>query len=95
MKTILVVDDERNIVDLVRLYLEKEGFRVIDAADGEEALALHDLHDPDLVILDLMLPKRDGFEVCREIRRRGETPVLMLTDLPFPLTCTQADSWFS
>jgi DNA-binding response OmpR family regulator len=79
VKTILVVDDERHIVDLVRLYLEKEGFGVVSAADGDEALALHARHDPDLVILDLMLPKRDGFEVCREIRRRGETPVLMLT----------------
>ena len=79
MKTILVVDDERNIVDLLRLYLEKEGFGVVAAADGDEALVLHARHDPDLVILDLMLPKKDGFEVCREIRRRGETPVLMLT----------------
>jgi two-component system, OmpR family, alkaline phosphatase synthesis response regulator PhoP len=79
MKTVLVVDDERHIVDLVRLYLEKEGFGVIPASNGEEALALHDRHDPDLVILDLMLPKVDGFEVCREIRRRGDTPILMLT----------------
>jgi two-component system alkaline phosphatase synthesis response regulator PhoP len=79
VKTILVVDDERNIVDLVRLYLEKEGYAVVTAADGDEALALHARHDPDLVILDLMLPKRDGFEVCREIRRRGETPIIMLT----------------
>jgi len=79
MKTILVVDDERNIVDLVRLYLEKEGFAVIAAADGEQALVLHQRHEPDLVILDLMLPKRDGFEVCREIRKRGDTPVIMLT----------------
>ena len=79
MKTILVVDDERNIVDLVRLYLEKDGFAVIAAADGEEALLLHRRHEPDLVILDLMLPVIDGLEVCREIRRRGETPVLMLT----------------
>jgi len=79
VKTILVVDDERNIVELVRLYLEKEGFGVLWAADGESALAMHARHDPDLVILDLMLPKVDGFEVCREIRRRGETPVVMLT----------------
>jgi DNA-binding response OmpR family regulator len=79
VKTILVVDDERNIVDLLRLYLEKEGYGVIQAGDGEEALALHARHDPDLVILDLMLPKRDGLEVTREIRRRGETPILMLT----------------
>jgi len=79
MKTILVVDDERHIVDLVRLYLEKEGLAVVTAADGEEALARHARHDPDLVILDLMLPKIDGLSVCREIRRRGDTPVLMLT----------------
>ena len=79
MKTILVVDDEPNIVDLVRLYLEKDGFAVIAAGDGEEALLLHGRHDPDLVILDLMLPRIDGLEVCREIRRRGDTPVLMLT----------------
>jgi two-component system alkaline phosphatase synthesis response regulator PhoP len=79
MKTILVVDDERHIVDLVRLYLEKEGYGVIPASNGEEALALHDRHDPDLVVLDLMLPRIDGFEVCREIRRRGDTPILMLT----------------
>ena len=79
MKTILVVDDERNIVDLLRLYLEKEGFRVVAGNDGEEALALHLRHQPDLVVLDLMLPKLDGLEVCREIRRRGDTPILMLT----------------
>jgi len=79
MKTILVVDDERNIVELLRLYLEKEGWTVIAAGDGEEALALHARHDPDLVILDLMLPKLDGFEVCRELRRRGDVPIVMLT----------------
>ena len=79
MKRILVVDDEPNIVELLRLYLEKEGFAVVAARDGEEALALHARHDPDLVVLDLMLPKRDGFEVCRELRRRGDTPILMLT----------------
>ena len=79
MKTILVVDDERNIVELVRLYLEKDGYAVVSAATGDEALAMHARHDPDLVILDLMLPGKDGYDVCREIRRRGETPVLMLT----------------
>ena len=79
MKTILIVDDERNIVDLLRLYLEKEGFAVITAPDGEQGLALHARHDPDLIVLDLMLPKVDGFEVCRELRRRGDTPVLILT----------------
>ena len=79
VKTILVVDDERNIVDLVRLYLEQAGYNVIDARDGQEALDQHDRVDPDLVVLDLMLPKLDGIEVTREIRRRGETPILMLT----------------
>jgi DNA-binding response OmpR family regulator len=79
MKTILVIDDERNIVELLRLYLEKEGWLVVTAADGEAGLELHRRHDPDLVILDLMLPRIDGLEVCREIRRRGDTPVVMLT----------------
>jgi len=79
MKTILVVDDERNIVELVRLYLEKEGFNVVAASDGEQALAQYERSDPDLVVLDLMLPKMDGFEVCRELRRRGDVPILMLT----------------
>jgi two-component system response regulator MtrA len=79
MKTVLVVDDERHIVDLVRLYLEKEGYAVIPASNGEEALALHDRHDPDMVILDLMLPRVDGFEVCREIRRESRVPIIMLT----------------
>jgi two-component system, OmpR family, alkaline phosphatase synthesis response regulator PhoP len=79
VRTLLVVDDERNIVELVRLYLEKDGFAVLSAADGEEALAIHARSDPDLVILDLMLPRIDGLEVCREIRRRGTTPILMLT----------------
>jgi two-component system alkaline phosphatase synthesis response regulator PhoP len=79
MKSVLIVDDERNIVELVRLYLEKEGFNVVSAADGEQALVQYERTDPDLVILDLMLPKLDGFEVCRELRRRGDVPILMLT----------------
>jgi DNA-binding response OmpR family regulator len=79
VKTILVVDDERNIVDLVRLYLEQAGYAVVHARDGGEALRQHERVDPDLVVLDLMLPVMDGLEVTRELRRRGETPVLMLT----------------
>ena len=79
MKTVLVVDDERHIVDLIRLYLEREGLAVLSADNGDDALAMEARHGPDLVILDLMLPGRDGFEVCRELRRRGDTPILILT----------------
>jgi DNA-binding response OmpR family regulator len=79
VKTILVVDDEGNIVELVRLYLETEGYAVVTANDGEKALDMFEHHDPDLVVLDLMLPKVDGFEVCRELRRRSDVPILMLT----------------
>jgi DNA-binding response OmpR family regulator len=79
VKTILIVDDERNILELVRLYLEQAGYAVVEARDGQEALDQHDRVDPDLVVLDLMMPKMDGTEVTREIRRRGATPILMLT----------------
>jgi two-component system alkaline phosphatase synthesis response regulator PhoP len=79
MKTILVVDDAPNIVELLRLYLEGAGFTTLVANDGPTALELHRVHRPDLVILDLMLPGMDGFEVCRAIRRESDTPVLMLT----------------
>jgi DNA-binding response OmpR family regulator len=79
MKTVLVVDDERNIVELVRLYLEKEGFAVVTASDGEQALTQFDRHSPSLVVLDVMLPRMDGFEVCRQLRRRSDVPILMLT----------------
>ncbi len=79
VKTILVVDDERNIIELVRLYLEQAGYRVVEARDGQAAVDQHDRVDPDLIVLDLMLPGMDGMEVTREVRRRGETPILMLT----------------
>lgn len=79
MKTILVVDDAPNIVELLRLYLEGAGYSTIVATDGPSAIELHRKHRPDLVILDVMLPGMDGFEVCRAIRREADTPVLMLT----------------
>jgi DNA-binding response OmpR family regulator len=79
MKTILVVDDAPNIVELLRLYLEGAGYATLVATDGPTAVELHRRHRPDLVILDLMLPGMDGFEVCRAIRHDAETPVLMLT----------------
>jgi len=79
MKTILLVDDAPNIVELLRLYLEGAGYATVVATDGPTAVELHRKHRPDLVILDLMLPGMDGFEVCRAIRREADTPVLMLT----------------
>src|SRR5450759_655478 len=66
---ILVVDDEKKIVDLVRTYLERDGYLVVEANDGRLALEAFQRESPDLVILDVMLPGMDGFEVCREIRR--------------------------
>jgi len=79
MKTVLVVDDAPNIVELLRLYLEQAGYATIAAADGPTAIELHRRHRPDLVLLDVMLPGLDGFEVCRAIRREADTPILMLT----------------
>ena len=79
MKTILVVDDAPHIVELVRLYLEGAGYATIVATDGPSAVELHRRHHPDLVLLDVMLPGMDGFEVCRAIRREADTPVIMLT----------------
>ena len=78
-ETILVVDDEKNIVELVRLYLEKEGYSVQSAADGEMALIHAAALQPALIILDLMLPKMDGWEVCRRLRAHLQVPIIMLT----------------
>jgi DNA-binding response OmpR family regulator len=77
--TILVVDDEEAIAEAVRARLQSEGYRVVVAYDGPQAIDVHTAERPDLVVLDLMLPGMDGFEVCREIQREGWTPVLMLT----------------
>lgn len=76
---ILVVDDEKKIVALVRAYLERDGYEVAEAFDGVQALEVFRGEKPDLVVLDLMLPEIDGLEVCREIRRSSEVPVIMLT----------------
>lgn len=78
---ILVVDDEPKIVRLARDYLEKNGFRVVTAADGQSALTTARREKPDLVILDLMLPNIDGREVCRILRRESDIPIIMLTAL--------------
>jgi len=79
VSTVLIVDDEASIVELARLYLERDGFRVETASTGPEGIRAVIERRPDLVILDVMLPGLDGFGVCREIRRQGDTPILMLT----------------
>ncbi len=76
---ILVIEDEANIVQVIRLYLEQAGYTVVIASDGIAGLELHAREQPDLVILDLMLPVLDGMEVCRRIRAWASTPILMLT----------------
>jgi DNA-binding response OmpR family regulator len=79
MTTILVVDDEPNILELARLYLEKEGYRVEGVGNGNDALSKLTTSKPSLIVLDLMLPDIDGFDVCREIRKKSDVPILMLT----------------
>lgn len=76
---ILIVDDDVNICELLRLYLEKEGYETIVANDGKTAVDLASQHSPDLILLDIMLPQLDGWQVCREIRKFSETPIIMIT----------------
>lgn len=76
---VLVIDDDTNICELLRLYLEKEGFSVISVNDGETALTTFKSEEPDIVLLDIMLPKLDGWQVCREIRKFSDTPIIMLS----------------
>ncbi len=78
-QNVLVVDDDENLVELITLYLQREGYGVLQAHDGTEAVRLHSEHRPDLVILDIMLPEMDGWDVCKALRQEGETPVIMLT----------------
>ncbi len=78
-KTVLVVEDDSNIAELLRLYLEKEGYRVLAAADGNKGVELFRTSSPDLVLLDLMLPGLDGWGVCRAIRQSSPVPIIMLT----------------
>ncbi len=80
MATILVVDDEQHIVELARLYLSNDGYTVLSASDGQQALEMTHTHNPDLIVLDIMLPKVDGWEVCRRLRQDGNNvPIIMLT----------------
>lgn len=76
---ILVVDDDQNICELLRLYIEKEGFEVVIANDGRKALEMFEQENPDLIMLDIMLPELDGWQVCREIRKKSQCPIIMLT----------------
>ncbi len=79
MGKILVVDDDINICELLRLYIEKEGYEVVIANDGGKAVQIFKDENPDLVMLDIMLPVLDGWQVCREIRKTSQCPIIMLT----------------
>ena len=79
MGKVLVADDDKNICELLRLYLVKEGFQVVLAGDGEEALARFSAENPDIILLDVMMPRLDGWQVCREIRKKSECPIIMIT----------------
>jgi DNA-binding response OmpR family regulator len=76
---VLIVEDDKKTASLVALYLEREGFQTVAAYDGQEAIELAERHEPIFVILDLMLPVVDGWEVCRQIRQSSDVPILMLT----------------
>ena len=79
MGKILVADDDQNIAELLRLYLEKEGYTVVLAADGEQAIERFNAENPDIVLLDIMMPKLDGWQVCRDIRKKSNCPIIMVT----------------
>ena len=76
---VLVIDDDKNTCELLRLYLEKEGYNVMISYDGEEAVVKFNALKPDIVLLDIMLPTLDGWQVCREIRKKSNVPILMIT----------------
>jgi len=78
-KKVLIVDDEKNIVDIIAFNLKKEGFQVIKAGDGEEGLKKTFEQQPDIILLDIMMPKMDGYETCKKIREKLQTPIIMLT----------------
>ena len=76
---ILIADDDRNICELLKIYLEKESYTVVLAGDGEEALEKFDREEPDIILLDVMMPRLDGWQVCRELRKKSECPIIMIT----------------
>jgi DNA-binding response OmpR family regulator len=91
--TVLVVDDEPIVREVVVKYLEREGFRTLEAADGDRARELLERDSPGLVVLDVMLPGTDGLELCRWIRSRSDLPVIMLTARAKKPTGSSASSW--
>ena len=76
---ILVIDDDVNICEMLRLYLENEGYEIKTANDGAEGVSFFKMYEPDLVLLDIMLPRKDGWQVCREIREISSKPIIMIT----------------
>ena len=76
---IMIVDDDANICELLRIYLEKDGFSTVTSTDGEQAIAYAQRYNPDLILLDIMMPRLDGWQVCREIRKTSSVPIIMLT----------------
>ena len=76
---LLIVDDDPNICDMLKLYFENEGYKIRTANDGVEGVQAFKMYDPDLVLLDIMMPKKDGWQVCREIREMSPKPVIMIT----------------
>lgn len=79
MQYILIADDNEDITDILSAYAEKEGFTPVVASDGEEAFRLFEKHNPSVVLLDVMMPKEDGYEVCRKIRSRSNVPIILIT----------------
>ena len=78
-KRALIVEDDSNIAELLRLYLGRDGFEVMITGDGSKAEGIFDLFTPDVVLLDIMLPGKDGWQICRDIRKKSSTPIIMLT----------------
>ena len=78
-KTILIIEDEQPIVDIIKFNLQKEGYTILEAYDGADGLSLALGKSPDLILLDVMLPKMDGFEVCKKVREKSSVPIIMLT----------------
>jgi DNA-binding response OmpR family regulator len=76
---LLIIDDDSNICEMLKLYFENEGYKVRCANDGMEGVSLFKIYEPDLVLLDIMMPKKDGWQVCREIRELSSKPVIMIT----------------